>query len=121
MPWVPVLLLILWPVSAWAAEPPDITSALLRTGWALLVVIGLILALYALSKKRLLPGTSGTTAIKLIEMRPLQPKASLALVEIRGQEFLLGVSADSIHLLADLSANPVRKPTDCPAIPAEQP
>lgn len=115
------LLLALWPASAWAAEPPDMTSALLRTGWAMLVVIGLILALYGLSKKRLLPRPGSGSIIRLVEMRPLQPKASLALVEIRGREYLLGIGADSIHLLADLSADPVKKQADTAAAPAGQP
>jgi len=121
MPRLPVLLLILCPAPAWAAEPPDMTSALLRTGWALLVVVGLILALYGLSKKRLLPRVGSDNVIKLVEMRPVQPKASLALVEVRGREYLLGISADSIRLLADLSDTSGGKPADCTAVLAEQP
>jgi flagellar biosynthetic protein FliO len=120
MPWLPALFLIIFPSPAWAAESPDMTSALLRTCWALLVVIGLILVLHALSKKRLLPRNSKNSTIKLIEMRPLQPKASLALVEVHGREYLLGVSADSIHLLADLSDKPAGKPADFAAVLAEQ-
>ncbi|WP_028317396.1 FliO/MopB family protein [Desulfobulbus elongatus] len=117
---MPVLLLILWPASAWAAEPPDMTSALLRTGWALLVVVGLIFALYGLSKKRLLLGRIGGNAIRLIEVRPLQPRATLALVEVRGREYLLGISANSIHLLADLSGDSGQKPADFSTVLAEQ-
>ena len=122
------LLIILWPASAWATTQPDMTSALLRTGWALLVVIGLIFALYGLSKKRLSLGKTGGNAIKVVELRPIQPKATLALVEVRGREYLLGIGADSIHLLADLSADPagkpaepVNKPADFSAILAQQP
>jgi len=121
MPYFFVPLLILWPTSAWASLPPDMASALLRTGWALLVVIGLILALYGLSKKRLSLGKTGGNAIKVIELRPVQPKATLALVEVRGREYLLGIGSDSIHLLADLSAEPAGKPADFSAILAQQP
>ncbi|MCL2457633.1 MAG: flagellar biosynthetic protein FliO [Desulfobulbus sp.] len=121
MPYFLAPLLILWPASAWATASPDMTSALLQTGWALLVVIGLIFALYGLSKKRLLLGKTSGNAIKIIELRPVQPKATLALVEVRGREYLLGISSDSIHLLADLSADPASKPADFQAILAQQP
>jgi flagellar protein FliO/FliZ len=79
-------------------------------GWALLVVIGLILAIYGLAKKRLLLGKIGGNAIRIIELRPLMPKSSLALVEVRGQEYLLGISADKIQLIAALSQNSKDKP-----------
>lgn len=98
------LLTILLPAAAWAAEPASMGAALLQTAWALLVVAGLILALYGLSKKRLLFGKVGGTAIKIVEMKPLLPKSTLALVEVRGKEYLLGISNGSILLLADLSA-----------------
>ena len=81
-------------------------SAALQTLWALLVVIGLILALYALARKRFALGGLGGGSIKVIEMRPLLPKTTLALVEVRGREYLLGISAGNIQLLADLSAAP---------------
>jgi len=115
------LLPVLFPATAWAAEPSDMTSALLRTLWALLVVVGLILALYGLSKKRLLPGKTGGSAIRIVELRPLQPRSTLALVEVRGREYLLGVSTGSIQLLADLSAEPGKQPPDFPTLLAKQP
>ena len=121
MPWVYVLFLIFWPASAWAAAPADLASALLQTGWALLVVVGLILALYGLSKKRLSLGKTGGKLINVIELRPVLPKATLALVEVRGREYLVGIGADSIHLLADLSGEPVNEPTNFSAILAERP
>jgi flagellar protein FliO/FliZ len=120
MPLLFFLLPVFFPALAWAAEPPDMTSALLRTLWALLVVAGLILALYGLSKKKLLLGKIGGNAIKIVELRPLQPKSTLALVEVRGREYLLGVSANSIQLLADLSPEPGRQPADFSAVLAEQ-
>lgn len=86
------------------------TNAALQTLWALLVVVGLILALYALARKRFALGSLGGGNIKVIEMRPLLPKTSLALVEVRGREYLLGISAGTIHLLADLSAQPPQSP-----------
>jgi len=121
MPALSLLFLTLFPTMAWAAEPPSMTSALLRTAWALLVVVGLILALYGLSKKRLFLGKiGGNAAITIIELRPLQPKSALALVRVRGREYLLGVSAGSIQLLADLSEEPDQQQPDFPTLLAEQ-
>lgn len=120
MPALSFFFIVFSPAMAWAAEPPDMASALLRTAWALLVVVGLILALYGLSKKRLFLGKISGNAIKIIEMRPLQPKSSLALVEVRGREYLLGISANSIHLLAELPDEPDKKPADFSALLAKQ-
>lgn len=103
-------LLLLTPAIALAAEPPSMGGAMLQMGWALLVVIGLILAIYGLAKKRLLLGKMGGNAIKIIELRPLMPKSSLALVEVRGKEYLLGINADRIQLIADLSGDAKGKP-----------
>lgn len=97
-------LFIVLPSTGLAAETASMTNAALQTIWALLIVIGLILALYALARKRLVLGKLGGSAIRVIEMRPLLPKASLALVEVRGREYLLGINAGNIQLLADLSA-----------------
>lgn len=85
-------------------------NAALQTLWALLVVAGLILALYALARKRFALGGLGSGTIKVIEMRPLLPKTSLALVEVRGREYLLGISSGNIQLLADLSGTVPQQP-----------
>ena len=106
MPSLCLLILTFLPATAWAADSPTMTETLLRTAWALLVVIGLILALYGLSKKRFFLNKPGSKVINIIELRSLQPKSTLALVEVRGREYLLGVSANSITLLADLSDKP---------------
>ncbi len=110
MHFVALFLMLLTPAIALAAELPSMGGALLQMGWALLVVTGLILAIYGLAKKRLFLGKMGGNAIKIIEMRPLMPKSSLALVEVRGKEYLLGISADRIQLIADLSQDAKDKP-----------
>ena len=120
MPRLCFFLATLCPATAWAAETTSMTSALLRTLWALLVVTGLILALYGLAKRRLRFGPTGGSAIKIIEMRALQPKASVALVEVRGREYLLGVSGQSVHLLADLSADAGKTVPDFSSLLADQ-
>ncbi len=97
------LFLLLFPTTVCAAESLSMGSAVLQMSWALLIVVGLILALYGLTKKRLLLGKMGGNAIKIIEIRALMPKSTLALVEVRGKEYLLGIGSDGIRLLADLS------------------
>lgn len=103
---IPTLfLLLLLPTTACAGDTNTFSmgSTLLQTAWALLVVVGLILALYGLARKRLLFTRVTGGVIQVVEMRALNPRSSLALVEVRGQEFLLGVGASGIHLIAELS------------------
>lgn len=113
-------LLTILPATAEAADPPSMGAAMLQMSWALLVVIGLILAIYGLSRKRFLLGKIGGNAIKIIELRPLMPKSTLALVEVRGKEYLLGISAGGIRLLADVSHDAGEKKPDFASLLAEQ-
>lgn len=115
-----VLILLLTPAMALAADPPSMGAAALQMGWALLVVVGLILALYGLAKKRLTLGKLGGSAIKVIELRPLLPKSTLALVEVGGRQYLLGISGDQIRLLAEVSGSGEPCP-DFPSLLAQQP
>ena len=94
-------------------------TAALQTLLALLIVVGLILALYALARKRLMPGRHGGNNIRVIEMRPLVPKATLALVEVRGHEYLLAINAGNVQLLADLSTRDSSNDSDFPSILAQ--
>ena len=99
------LILLLWPVPAWAADSPGggMVAATLKIIAALSVVLGIVLLLYALGRKGLgtgwLPSAKGG-AIRVVEMRHLAPKKSLYLVEVRGEEFLLGVGLERIEVLA---------------------
>jgi flagellar protein FliO/FliZ len=115
-----LFLLVLSPATALAADPPSMGAAALQVTWALLVVVGLILAIYGIARKRLLLGKMGGNAIKIIEIRPLMPKSTLALVEVRGKEYLLGISANGIHLLADFSGDAAGRP-DFQSLLAKQP
>ena len=114
-------LFVLAPTQALATESPTLAAAALQTLWALLVVVGLILALYALARKRWLfgLGKAGGSAITVIEMRPLLPKTTLALVEVRGREYLLGISSGNIQLLAELSPTPAATRPDFSSLLAE--
>ena len=112
--WLVAAAVLLYPGPAAAAGSTDPVNAITTTGmlgdyfrmlWGLLVVLGLILLLYGLLKKRFsLVGGHGN-AIKVVEMRPLAPKKSLCLVEVKGREYLLGLGPDSVTLLAALDGD----------------
>ncbi len=101
------LILTLWPSMALAAESDGVFTASLKVMAALAVVLGIVLLLYAASRKGFgfLPAAKGG-AIKVVEMRHLAPKKALCLVEVRGQELLLSVGADRIELLTRLGSKP---------------
>lgn len=83
----------------------DEIAAYFRLLWGLLAVVGILLVLYAIIKKKFsFLNPRGHSAIKVLEIRPLQPRKALCLIEVRGKEFLLGLSADHITLLADLNS-----------------
>jgi len=108
------LALALPPQLAAAAESAGVTDSLtgayLRFVAALVLVIGVMLVLYALVKKRFsLLHNRADSPIRVVETRPLAPRASLCLVEVRGQEFLLGLSQSGVNLLAAFE-QPRRQP-----------
>ncbi|EKD38147.1 MAG: hypothetical protein ACD_75C00845G0001, partial [uncultured bacterium] len=97
--------MLLWPACA-SAETGQFGAmdSSLRMIWGLLVVLGIILLLYALLKKRFsLLTHSPQQQIRIIEIKPLMGKKALCLVEVRGQEFLLGISGDRVDPIACLS------------------
>lgn len=74
-----------------------------RMLWGLLIVLGIMLILYGLLRKRfslLHRGNGGE--IKVREVKPLMGKKALCLVEVRGQSMLLGLSGDRIDYLSSL-------------------
>lgn len=82
------------------------TAAYFRLTWGLLVVLGIILILYALIRKRFsLLHSPEKSVIKVVEIRHLMPKKSLCLIEVKGREYLIGISADNISLIADLAVS----------------
>ncbi len=71
--------------------------------WGLLVVLAIILALYALLRKRfsLLAG-SPEQHIKILEIKSLMGRKAICLITVKGTEYLLGISGDRINHLATL-------------------
>ena len=107
---IPILIIFcLTATNAFAGtDSPFSLSVGLRLFWGLLVVFGVLLALYALVKKKLsfLNAGSGKGVITIIETRHLMPRKSLCLVKVRGQEFLLALGNDQINLIAAIEPSP---------------
>jgi len=92
----------------YAADMPGTDTAnYFRVIWGLLVVLGIILILYGLLKKRFSLLATGTNQdIKVMEIKPLMGKKALCLINVKGQEHLLGISGDRITHLAALAPQP---------------
>ena len=97
-------LLILLPQPVFAADggmPDSLLPAGLKMVGALIIVLGIVLLLYYLSRKGFgfLPAAN-SGAIQVVETRYLMPKKAICLVKVRGKELLLGVGTERIeHLL----------------------
>jgi len=103
MRWLAAMSWLVWPSLALAGESggDGLLPAGLKMMAALVVVLGVILMLYALSRKKpglFSPARAG--AIKVVETRYLGPKKALCLVEVRGEEYLLGMGQDRIELIS---------------------
>jgi flagellar protein FliO/FliZ len=71
--------------------------------WGLLVVLGIILALYGLLRKRFsLLSTAREKNIVVLEIKPLMGKKALCLISVKGNEYLLSISGDQINHIATL-------------------
>lgn len=106
-----ILALIVAPFSCSAAvvESADIDNYF-RVIWGLLVVLGIILILYGLMRKRFsLLNHSPDKEIEIVEVKPLMGKKALCLVKVKDQEFLLGLSGDRISHLATLETTPKKE------------
>jgi len=86
------------------AEPSLLGSSLKMVA-ALAVVIGILLLLYAASRKGLsvLPQKKNGL-IQVLETRPLGGRKFLCVVKVRGEEMLLGMSNDRIEYLSKVPA-----------------
>lgn len=90
---------------AWAAEGPSATGwgEVLRMLAGLGIVLGIVFLLYALVRRGFGPIPGARAGIlKIVEMRHLGARKAICLVEVRGEELLLGIGADRIELLCRL-------------------
>ncbi len=61
-----------------------------------------LLPLFVHLYKKYQQGVSGPSHIKILEVKPIGPKAQLLLVEIEGKRLLLGLSDKGLNLLWEL-------------------
>ena len=108
-------LFLLAPLTALAAEPAakavttpmassDIGSQLAQLLLGLLLVIGLIFALAWVMRRVQQIGPRGNQAIKLVASQALGPRDRLLLVQVGGEQVLLGLTAGRItplHVLKE--------------------
>ncbi len=94
----------------WAADEgtaqaavPSLGAALLQVGGALALIIGLILAAAWLAKKTNVLGHYQQGRMKTLAMLPLGRKEKVALIEVCGQTFLIGIAQNQITLLHHFS------------------
>lgn len=88
------------PRTVHSAETEFLLASSLKMIWGLLIVLGILLIIYGLARKKLTfiqGGGKGT--IKLLETRHLMPKKTLFLVEVEGTRYLLGGGADTLALI----------------------
>ena len=86
-----------------AAEQFDMVDSSFRMLWGLLIVLAIIFVIYAILRKRVTGFQHGDRGfIKIVEVKHIMPKKSLMLVEIRGQEFVVGAGNDTINTIVPL-------------------
>ena len=96
---------VLFPPAGWCAAGSSISDELLpmsiKVLGALALVLGLMLALYAVLKRsgRWLPSARGGS-IKIIEVRSLAPRNMLYLVQVKDRTLLVASSAEGVHTLS---------------------
>ncbi len=91
---------------AYSAEQIDTLYSGLRMLWGLLIVLAVILALYTVLKRRFsVFKQQENSLIKVLEIKHIMPKKSLILIEVKGQEFLVGSGNDTISTIVPISKN----------------
>ena len=99
------VLAIFIPIYSFAAEdnvgPPDLalTSML---GSLLLVIVCIFIFAFLMKQTNLLKNGRAKSQIKIIATQPLGAKARVQMIEVNGQQYLLGVSEQNVTLLDKL-------------------
>lgn len=106
-----IIVFVAVPLSAFAAEMPPAevigVGAFIKMLGVLALLVGILYLFYAASRRGfgVLPGVKDGH-IKLVETKPLGGRKFLCLVQVRGQEVLLGVSPERIERLHVLGEAP---------------
>ena len=100
--------------SLFAAEDFSLSTSMGSMLLSLLVVLALIFVLAALFKK-LNINTSGNSAIKIVATQPLGTRERIVVIEVNGEQHLLGVTQNNVnHLLKLEQPLPNRSGTELP-------
>ncbi|PKF51785.1 flagellar biosynthetic protein FliO [Enterovibrio nigricans] len=92
---------LIYAPSAFAAAPDG--ESLATTFVALLFVIGLIFALAWLLKRMQVPSMMGSkSGLKVISQLPLGQKERVVVLDVNGEQVLVGVTANQITLIKSL-------------------
>jgi len=106
------LIAALAPASS-AADPQAPTSSLAplasMVGGLILVLLLIFLLAYLLRRLNLVPGSG--SLMKTLAVTPLGQKEKLVLVDVGGQQYLLGVTPANVNLIEKL-ATPLQIPQD---------
>ncbi|MCG6199836.1 flagellar biosynthetic protein FliO [Psychromonas antarctica] len=107
MKYIVFLLCIFFPFSALALEEsagrPDLAIGSMLAS-LLLVLACIFVFAYLMKKTNLLKNGKGRALIKVIATQPLTSKGRVQLIDIDGQQYLLGVTEQNITLLDKLDA-----------------
>ncbi len=79
----------------------NLLNAFLSMGAIVLVLITFLFILKRIAKRKQSGGSSYD--MKVIARMPLQQKSQIAIVDVQGKIFLLGLTEQNVNLLADLS------------------
>lgn len=98
MKWMSVILL---PLPAMAATAPEFNAA--ASIGALIVVVALILFLAWVLKKMRLPMLGGHKDLCVVRQLPVGAKERVMVIQAGDEQFLVGVTTQSIQLISKLS------------------
>lgn len=82
-------------------------SMILKMIWALCIVVALILIIFGIARKKFGLGMAMEGKhIRILELRPMMNRTTLALVEVYDQKMLLGISNNDIRFLTNVASPP---------------
>lgn len=87
-----------------ATPMPELWITLLKSFGMLCIVLGLLVAVLWLLRRFYQPGGAGQEGlIRILATSFVAPKERIVLVDVLGEKFLLGVTAEKINLLAKIA------------------
>ncbi len=101
------LFVLLIPSNLWGSQSEniDLFFSGLKMFIGMIIVVGLMLLVYVLNKKGIKFLKGGKPGlIQILETRPVGGKKMLCLVEVKGQELLLGIGNERIDFLHHLDS-----------------